>query len=164
MKRSVLPALALLVLVCLGTASATGLGHFDDVVLSGTARTEPACTASTVEFFDVLETPLSLGALTGSTVGFIGLSDFDPEGDCDNDGDDGGMRPVVILIGLDGLGLQESVLSRTELEPISGTSDTGLLAVPLDDQINSLLDVTDIATEARVVFCPAAATQCGASS
>lgn len=158
MMRMAVALLCSAVLV-MGVASATSLGTFDDVSLSGFQDAEPeACAAATTDFYDTSGTLIgSLLALAGTDVGYIELSGFDASGDCTQ------VRPVVVLIGFDGLlATEETVLSRTELEVISGTTATGLLPVDTTDEINDLISDDEV-TEVRVAFCPNDATQCAVS-
>lgn len=154
-KRRIV-GIALAAAMLLSVASATSLGTFDGVSLSGWGESESVCTAGTTDFYDTSGTLIGdLLSLAGADVGYIELDGFDPEGDCTD------VRPVVVTIGLDGLlATQETVLSRTELGTISGTSATGLLPVSSTDEINDLVN-DDRVTEVRVAFCPENAMQCG---
>lgn len=140
----------------LGVASATTLGTFDDIVLSGVARSVDACVATTTTFYSgVLGSlePISLGLLSTSDVDFVGL---EISGDCTGD-----LRPVVVTVG-DGLLTEPTVLSRSLLgqveEDLTADSEV-LLPVSASDELN-LLDVTFTVQSVRVGFCPAGVTSC----
>lgn len=158
-RRSV--ALGLAVMLVLGVASATSLGTFSGVSLWATAHDEEACqvpdpTNDVIFYDDLTGLVLDLTSdLAGSTVGEIELRGLD--GDCTE------MRPVVIVIGFDGLlATDESVLSRTELAVIDGTSTSVTLTVDGTDEINALVS-DDQPTAVRVGFCPGTVAACGVS-
>ena len=162
-----LSAAGCLIALLLGTAAATSLGVFDDVVLSAEARSEQACRVADagkdVTFYEeplvgpLLEIALEL--LDTTSPDWIELTNM--TGDCTD------VRPVVIVIGdHDGNGgTPDQVLSRTMLDPISVTdvTDVELLEVASGGELADLLALDSLLvdlTEVRVGFCPVGVTAC----
>lgn len=141
------------VVTTLGVASATSLGTFNQVVLTGAADQLHPCQVQDVEF-------LSGGTVLGSLLGLLTTTVDQISLDVVAGGDCRGLRPVVIVYGdpntLDGV--DETVaLSRTVLSPLSDDSDVVLSVDPLDE-LNTLLGLNDDPTQVRVSFCPDGAT------
>lgn len=141
-------ALALL----LTMASASSLGTFADVALSGQAQPHHACTAD-ADLIDPLGNVILLGGLLSAvTVDQVALSNID--GDCAD------VVPVVVTIGSVSGGAVEvlDVLDLTGRTSLQGSETAIDLDVLSSDHLYSLLDATVSVTEVRVAFCPVGAT------
>lgn len=162
-------ALALLFICAalLGVASATSLGTLsgltfwstsvedDDIVCEVSDDTDD--TTFYTGLLDSLTELSLLDLVLASDVTYIELVNL--AGTCT------GLRPVVIVLGEPNvLTTDREVLSRTMLDPLSGTdvaSGSVLLPVSSSAEVNSLLDLTTATPdEVRLAFCPVGVASC----
>lgn len=167
MSWRVLAAVVCVAALVLGTAAATSLGGFQDVVLTAEARSEQAChlldPSNDVTFYDE---PL-LGPLIEVALGLLDVTEPDWIELTNMSGDCVDVRPVVIVIGdHDGsTGTPDQVLSRTMLDAITVTdvTDVELLEVADGGELADLLNLDQLLVdpnEVRVGFCPVGQTRC----
>lgn len=142
MRRLTVPAAVLLVV--LSAASATSLGSFTDVVLSGTSAPQDPCIAGAVELQDSLGNALDL--TLAATVEQVELSSL--SGDCTS------VIPTLLVTGLPPLSVDEQVLVVEELAPISTAAAVVTLTVDPGSALAGVVDGLNVITDVRTVFVP----------
>lgn len=151
--RSWLVPLAAGVVLALGVVSASSLGTFSNVALSGFSHRTTPCTTDGATLLDG-----ALDLVTGTVLPTSEISEVElanVAGDCS------GSEPVVVVYGIDltdPLAGEQRLLVLDGFGPLTTSGDVTLSLtspVPLGDGLTLVL--YDL-TEARVAFCPGGAT------